>query len=921
MLKKTVLLLLFVFSLQSFGQNTEKVSLNASNTPLKDVLLTLENQSKIRFFYDEAWLKDQSVTASFSNEDLEVVLKDILKDTPINYIYYDGNIILTNNSVIYKELPNDYFGAPEESVVQTNQNQEENAAVFINEYTSNSNRNNKSIQSIGKQNLNSSRTVFTVSGYIRDAKTNQPIQNVAISIPEKNINTTTDANGYYTLQVPKGFNSIVTTLFGYSRSVTNVAVYGDGSLSIKMQEGSEQLDEVVIQAKKDDVVKSAVMGLTTIDVAAIKTIPLVLGERDLFKVATTLPGITTAGEGSAGLNVRGGRTDQNLILLDDAVIYNPAHFLGFFSAINPFTTGSVDIYKASIPAEFGGRLSSVFDIKTKDGNIDKFSGEGSIGPVTGNLALEIPIVEGKSSLITGFRATYSDYILKALDEEALKNSNASFFDTNLKYKHKINENNDVQASIYYSKDKYRITGDSLFNYSNRAASLKWNHKINDRNSAEFTIVNSQYKFNIDFEGDANRNFDFGYKVDETQIKANFKHEYNSKHKFDYGISSKLYNIEPGEINPSGPNSDVQPLTIDSERGLESALYITDTFEVNENLLLNLGIRYSVFAALGPSMENVYEDGGPRNESTIVNIEDYGSNEIIKTYGGPEYRMSLRYFLSPSLSIKGSYNKTLQYIHLLSNNTTEAPTDTWKLSDFNIGPQKAHQFALGLYKNVDDKNLVISLEAYYKIMKDILDYKIGSQLSLNENIEQDLLIGEGKAYGVEFLLKKTSGRLNGWFGYTYSRSFIKLDSDLREEIVNNGEFFPANYDKPHDFSVVANYKLTERYSISANLTYQTGRPITYPIGNFVFAGEEQVLYSDRNEYRIPDYYRLDLGVNIEGNHKIQKLAHSFWNISVYNVLGRNNPYSVFFVNDDGQIQAFQTSIFAIPIPTVTYNFKF
>ncbi len=920
MLKKITLLLLFVYSFQSFGQSTEKVSLVANNTPLKDVLLNLETQSNIRFFYDQAWLANQTVTASYTNESLDVVLGAILEDTSINYIYYDGKVILTNNNVIYKNLPKDYFGPPEEVATQTQTAKEDNSAVFINEYTNNSNR-NRGIQSIGKQDLNSTRTNFTVSGYIRDAKTNQPIQNVAISILDKNINTTTDANGYYTMSVPKGFNSFETTLFGYSRSVTNAAVYGDGSLSIKMQEGSEQLDEVVIQAKKDDVVKSAVMGLTSIDVAAIKTIPLVLGERDLFKVATSLPGITTAGEGSAGLNVRGGRTDQNLILLDDAVIYNPAHFLGFFSAINPFTTGTVDIYKASIPAEFGGRLSSVFDIKTKDGNDNEFAGEGSIGPVTANLALEVPVVEGKSSLITGFRATYSDYILKALDEEALKNSNASFFDANLKYKHEINENNTVQASIYYSKDKYRIVGDSLFNYSNRAASLKWNHKINERNSAEFTIVNSQYKFNIDFEGDTNRNFDFGFKVDETQFKANFKHDYNAKHKIDYGISSKLYNIDPGEINPSDENSDVQPLTIDSERGLESAIFITDTFEVNEKLLMNLGIRFSVFNALGASMENVYQEGGPRNESTIIAVEDYGKNEVITTYGGPEYRMSLRYFLNPTLSIKGSYNKTLQYIHLLSNNTTEAPTDTWKLSDLNIGPQKAHQFALGLYKNVDEKNLVISLEAYYKIMTDILDYKIGSQLSLNENIEQDLLIGEGKAYGVEFLLRKTSGRLNGWFGYTYSRSFIKLDSDLREEIVNNGEYFPANFDKPHDFSVVANYKLTERYSISANLVYQTGRPITYPIGNFVFAGEEQVLYSDRNEFRIPDYYRLDLGVNIEGSHKLEKLAHSFWNISVYNVLGRNNPYSVFFVNDDGQIQAFQTSIFAIPIPTITYNFKF
>ncbi|MCB0455753.1 MAG: TonB-dependent receptor, partial [Aequorivita sp.] len=435
------------------------------------------------------------------------------------------------------------------------------------------------------------------------------------------------------------------------------------------------------------------------------------------------------------------------------------------------------------------------------------------------------------------------------------------------------------------------------------------------------LVSSQYKYGINYEADANENFDFGYELNEYQAKLNFNYKLSNKHKLSYGLSSKLYTIDPGNIEPIGAISDVKAKKIDRERGLESAVYLADLFEVTDKLLLDLGLRYSFYSALGPATQNVYEDGVPKSESSIVEVKEFGKNESIKTYGGPEYRISARYLLGNDFSVKAGFNRTIQYLHLLSTNTTQSPTDIWKLSDLNIAPQRANQYSLGFFKNLSGKDVEFSIEGYYKTMQDLLDYKIGAQLILNDDLETDLLQGEGRAYGVEFLVKKNSGRFNGYVGYSYSRSEVKLDSQLMQERVNNGEFFPANYDKPHDFSVVANYKLTKRFSFSGNFTYQTGRPITYPIGRYVIAGEEQVLYSDRNQFRIPDYYRLDLGVNIEGNHKLKKLAHSFINISVYNVLGRNNPYSVFFVTEEGQIKAYQTSIFSVPVPTITYNFKF
>jgi len=924
MIKKLSIVLIFiVFSVHNMvGQTKNNITVEFNNINLKEALLKIESITDYTFYFKENWLEGISVTKTYENAGIKAVVDGILENTNINFIFKENKIILLNNSIVYQELPSNYFGEQkeknEEEEIDTQTNK---APIFKEEYVEETTQQSGGIVTIGRQKPNTQNKVFEISGIIKNSKTNKPLSSVSISTTNGSRYAITNKNGFYSIKLPYGLNKLETNLLGFNKTYKNVIVYGNGGLNLTIDENAEALDEVVIESRRDANVKDVAVGVTTIDIEEIKTIPLVLGERDLLKVATTLPGIKTAGEGASGFNIRGGRADQNLILLDDAVIYNPSHFLGFFSAVNPFTTGSLEIYKASIPAEYGGRLSSVFDIETKSGNTEEVSGEGSVGPITANLAVELPVVKGKSSVIAGVRATYSDYILKNLDEESLNNSEASFYDAIVKYKHDINKDNSVQGTVYYSKDRFSITSDSVFDYSNRALSLKWNHTFNDKNRGELLFVNSQYKYDIEYDASENDDFNFGYVLNESQLKLNLNYNLNETHKFSYGVSSKLYNIDPGTIEPLGSISDVEPKTIQREKGLESALYISDLIELNDKFSINAGLRYSFYAALGEASQNVYAGGVPKNENTVTEVKNYGNNEVIKTYGGLEYRISGRYLLGNDYSIKGGYNRTIQYLHLLSTNTTMSPTDIWKLSDLNIEPQRANQYSLGLFKNILDKNLEFSLEGYYKTMDDLLDYKIGAQLILNEDLETELLQGEGKAYGVEFLMKKTKGRLNGYVGYSYSRSFIKLDSELNEERVNNGDYFSANYDQPHDFSLVANYKITKRYSISTNFTYKTGRPVTYPIGRFNFAGEEQVLYSDRNEFRIPDYFRLDLGVNIEGNHKKNKLAHSFVNISVYNVLGRNNPYSVFFVNEDGKIKAFKTSIFSVPVPTITYNFKF
>lgn len=920
-MKKIIVLIFFFNFYFLFAQKgmEKKISITFENSSKIEVIKQIEKASNYQFYFIEDWFDDKTISGQFNNVTINMLLDEILKNTVINYyISLDNKVILTLNNLIYDSLPKSFSSNPNDDII----NSEKTKPVFYNEKSQVDNTITETIR-IGKESLNTRQKKYTLSGYVKNANNNEPIPDLALVVLNENVNAVTDINGFYSIKLSPGVNFIETKSLGIKGVKKKIIIYNNGTLNFNLREDSEILDEVVIEANQGRNIREAVTGVTQLNVEAIKSIPLVLGERDILKVATTMPGIKKAGEGSSGYNVRGGKEDQNLILLDNAVLYNPSHFFGIFSALNPFTSGDVNIYKGNIPAEYGGRLSSVFEINTKNGNTEKFSGEASLGPVTSNLSLELPVVKEKSSLIAGARGTYSDWILKSIDDESLKNSKASFFDIVTKYKHKINNKNNIEATGYYSKDAFSITSDSLYSYNNRLFSLKWDYNFSSKNYGSLIIANSEYKFNIEFDDDidSDSDFDLGYKINETELKLKMKYLQSEKHKFDYGISSKVYVIDPGSIQPKGSESNVEKSKIPKERAIESAVFISDNYKISEKLLLNAGIRYSLYSSIGEASQKVYANGLPKNEGTVTDTLNFGKNEVIKTYGGPEFRASVRYAITHSFSIKGSYNSSFQYIHSLSNNTTVSPTDTWKLSDLNIEPQQATQYSLGFYKNLEENMYEFSIEGYYKIFKKILDYKVGAELLLNKNIETEVLQGEGKAYGVEFLIKKIKGKLNGWIGYSYSQSLIKLNSKFSEERINNGDYFPSNFDKPHDVSLITNYKLTKRYSFSANFTYQTGRPVTYPIGKYIFNGEERVLYSERNKFRIPDYYRFDIGLNIEGNHKIKKFAHSFWNISIYNVLGRNNPYSVFFVTENSKIKAYQSSIFSIPIPTITYNFKF
>jgi hypothetical protein len=667
-------------------------------------------------------------------------------------------------------------------------------------------------------------------------------------------------------------------------------------------------------------IKSSQMGVQKIDIKTIKQVPVAFGEADILKVVLTLPGVKSVGEASTGLNVRGGAADQNLILFNDATIYNPAHFFGLFSAFNPELVKDVELYKSSIPAKFGGRLSSVIDINSREGNKKKLTGSAGIGLLTSRFNLEGPLVKNKSSFLLGARTTYAKWLLNVLPDQ-YKNSQASFNDVNLNITHEFNKKNTLYLTGYMSNDRFNLNSDTFYTYGNRNVSLKLKHVFNNKLNALLTAGYDRYQYKISSDKNPVNSYQLGFDINQTYGKLHFNYYAGLKHKIEFGINSILYKLHPGFYEPLGAKSLVKADTVATEQALESALYISDKYSITPALTLDAGIRFSMFNYLGPQNIHTYGPGIPRTADNMIAAVPYSKGDFIKTYGGPEYRISMRYAFSDSFSIKAAYNTQRQYIHSISNITSMAPTDIWKLSDPNIKPQYGDQLSLGLYKNLKANTIEASVEVYYKNIHNYLDYKSGASLIMNHHVETEVINTKGKAYGIEVMIKKLTGKINGWISYTYSRTLLQMDDPIAGELINKGGFYPANYDKPHDITFVGNYRASHRFSISLNATYSTGRPITLPVGNFYYAGSLRTLYAERNAYRIPDYFRIDFSMNIEGNHKVKQVTHNSWTIGIYNLTGRKNPYSVYFVSEGGAINGYKLSIFGSAILYINFNIRF
>jgi hypothetical protein len=913
----TLILALSFLASDISAQNRPQIDINLNKATFVQFVNAVEAQSDYRFYYKPVWTDSLSISIQVSNQQIQNVLDDIFIGTELNYaIDADHAVYITKGRKILSELAPDYFNENKPSVTAE-------STFDFSEYERKEKQKKaveQKLYSIGNRSANLQGNA-TVAGNVRNITSGEPVIGAVVFVENPTVGVTTDQFGYYALTLPKGKHELKIKSVGMNATQRSIMLYSNGRLDIEMLEEVTPLKEVVIEADQDMRVKGIQMGLEKLDIKTMKQIPLALGETDIMKVVLTLPGVQSVGEGTVGLNVRGGATNQNLILFNDAVVYSPSHLFGFFSTFNPDVLQNVELYKSGISAEFGGRLSSVLDVHTREGNTKKFSGSGGISPITGRLTLEGPIVKDKTSFILGLRSTYSDWLLKRLNSKELRNSEASFYDITAQLTHKINDNNSLYLSAYRSHDDFRLNSDTVYAYSDQNASLKWKHVFKNNLYGVVTTGFSEYAYHISSDEFPINAFTMDFKIQQVNAKAELNYFPNSKHTINGGITTARYQINAGQMKPKGPESLIAPDDVSDEQGLESSIYAGDSYEINQNLLLYLGVRYSLYQYLGPHDVYRYTSGLSRERGTIIDTVHYNSGKAIAHYGGFEPRFSLRYSLSKNASVKISYNRMRQYIQMLSNTTAITPTDIWKLSDSHIKPQTGDQISIGFYKNLKGGLIEMSLESYYKTMQNSLDYKGGAVLLMNHQIETDVVDAVGKAYGIEWMIKKSAGKLNGWITYTYSRSFLKTTSQLGSETVNNGEYYPSNYDKPHAMNFIGNYKFSRRFNFSLNVIYNTGRPITLPIAVYELNGANRVLYSDRNQYRIPDYFRTDISINIEGNHKVKKLAHSSWTVAVYNLTGRANAYSVFFVSEDTAIKGYKLSVFARPIPTIAYNFRF
>ena len=907
-----------LFKLASAQDNGKTISVSYQQAGIVQVVTDLESKTGYHFYYNPAQFDSLKVTLQATDRTLAAVLNLAFKGTDFNFTIKDQFVFLIKGRQIAANLPPGFFTSTQSAAIPAS-TVTDYSTDQLQQKVAEATTENK-LYEIGLRTNNIKPGNSTLAGYVRNIKTGEAVIGASIYVPDTKTGAASDQFGYFSLTLPRGKQTLIVKGLGMKDTRRRIILYSDGKLNIEMQEQVTSLKEVTISAEKVANVKSVEMGVNKLDIRSIKQIPTAFGEADVLRVVLTLPGVQSVGEATTGFNVRGGAADQNLILFNDATIYNPSHFFGFFSAFDPDLVKNIELYKSTIPEKYGGRLSSVLEVTDRDGNKKNFTGSAGIGLLTSRINLEGPIVKDKTSVIFGARTSYSDWLLSLLPP-AYKNSSASFYDVNLGITSQIDDKNTIYLMGYLSQDKFRLNSDTSYAYGNKNANIKWKHNFNNKLYSIFLVGYDHYDYNVSSTQNAIDAYKLDFGINQYNGRLDFTYYLNPKNTIDFGVSTIYYSMNPGQEVPDGKQSLVVPQIVPQEQASENALYLGDKYDITPEFSVSAGIRYSLYAYLGAQTVDNYAPNLPRTAINVVDSTTYGKGKVINTYKGPEIRLSARYNLNDDLSLKAAYNTLRQYIHLLSNTTSISPTDTYKLSDPNIKPQFGQQLSLGLYKNAASNTIETSVEVYYKKINNYLDYRSGATLLLNDHVEQEVINTQGKAYGVEFLVKKTAGKLNGWISYTYARTFLKQDDPNAGELINNGNFYPASYDKPHDFNFNGNYRVSHRFSISLDMTYSTGRPITLPIAKYEYGGSERVYYSDRNAYRIPDYFRTDLSMTIEGNHKVHQLTHNSWSIGVYNLTGRANAYSTYFQEQGGVINGYQLSIFARPIPFVNYNIRF
>ncbi|ANE53583.1 collagen-binding protein [Flavisolibacter tropicus] len=750
---------------------------------------------------------------------------------------------------------------------------------------------------------------YALHGTIRSAKSGETIIGATISIVNTSTATTTNEYGFYSLTLPEGQYTVQLSAVGLETKQVAVDLTKDSQLSLNLEEESKELATVTVTASATATSrKSPQMSMERINVRSVRNIPVIFGERDVLKTMQLLPGVKSAGEGNSGFYVRGGTADQNLILLDEAPVYNPSHLLGFFSTFNSDAIKNVTLYKGAQPAQYGGRLSSVVDIKMNEGNNQDLDVSGGIGLIASRLMVEGPLQKGKSSFLVSGRRTYADLFLRWLGDSSLRNARLYFYDLNTKLNFQLGKNDQLFLSGYFGRDVLSQQDIAGINWGNTTSTLRWNHIFNEKLFSNTSLIYSNYDYKITTNTEAT-DYHIRSRIRDWNLKEEAQWYANTRNTLTFGLNAIYHTIKPGEISVGNENEMVSE-DLQDRYSLESALYASNTWRASDKWSLTYGLRLSAFTILGEGdYYHIDADGN------VTDTLHYNRGEVVKTYIDPEPRIAASYQLNSSSALKLSYSRNVQNLHLVSNSTSASPTDKWVASTNIIKPEKADQLALGYYKSLNDPRYELNVEAYYKTMQNVIDYRNGAQVFTNEPIETQLLFGKGRAYGMEWLFKKKAGRFSGWVSYTLSKTERQIEG------INNGQWYNARQDRTHDIAIVGMYQLNNKWTLSANWIYYTGDAVTYPTGKYRLDNEVYFYFSDRNGYRMPNYHRLDLGATRQ--LKKGKKFSSELNFSLFNAYGHANAYQISFresETDPSKTEAVQTSLFTF-VPSITYNFKF
>lgn len=767
---------------------------------------------------------------------------------------------------------------------------------------------------------------YTITGVVKDANSGETL--IGVSVFQKQISkgTSTNEYGFFSFTLDKGKHEIEFSYLGYNNFKTTIDLNKNTRLNVNLTENLESLETVEISSYSEKVnIQKAEMSVNKMKVKTIKEIPAVLGEVDVLRAITTLPGVTTAGEGQSGFNVRGGAADQNLVLLDEATIYNTSHLFGLFSVINADAIKNLKLYKGGIPAKYGGRISSVLDIHQKDGNKYGFHGNGGIGLISSRLTLEGPLKKDKASFFLSGRRSYADLFIPLIMPD--NNNTAFFYDLNTKLNWEIDDRNQLFLSGYFGKDVFSLSDSFINNYGNAVGNLRWNHVYNDKLFSNLSLIYSNYFYGLelDFVG-----FVWDSGLQNIDVMYDFTKYVNDNISVNFGIKNTTYEFNPGKIKPNNDESGIEENQLAKKYAIETGVYVDAEHKLNEKLDFRYGVRFSSFARMGELNQNIYagspvaynEDTKIYEEATPIGQQNVSRKKVDKSYFNMEPRFSVAYALSDKTSFKASYQRMAQYLHLISNTQSPSPLDIWAPSGKHIKPQLSNQIAFG-YNQDFNNNYSLTAEVFGKTVENRLDYIPGAELVAQEYIETILLAGKARAYGLELMFKKEKGKFNGWISYTLSKSEQKTEGRTATEIgINNGNWYATGYDKTHDVTIVGNYKASKKWNFNANFTYQTGQPVTYPTGSYSFLGINVPNYADRNAQRLPAYHRLDLAATYKPKQKRDRKFKGEWVFSIYNVYNRQNWSSVTFTQDieTGINKAERLSIFGM-IPSVSYNFKF